>query len=187
MVRAHVANPTPALLAPQSAGRITRPTPSTNVFPLKVGQGHSASSMAKNTLIFLLCFCPRRAWANRRCRRGVLQPSASGASAKYVVNDLLDLEADSSNPTPRPERARDLSALSASALIVLFLALAIIGRVRSIASSHLLTRALTNSIRTGFSSGYSIYLAQPHSLRAALSASSWSSHRPLRPLNRSAS
>ena len=126
-----VANPTPSL---RSALRKARITPvrtfDETVSPLKAWpKAIRLHQWAKNVLIFLplllaLNYIP-----------GVLAGAALAffsfglcASATYIVNDLLDLEADRQHPRKRrrPFASGDLSALSGVAVVVLFLAASLI-------------------------------------------------------------
>ena len=126
-----VANPTPAL---RTALRKARVTPARTfdetVSPLKAWpKAIRLHQWAKNFLIFLpLLLAHNRA-------PGVLAGATLAflsfglcASATYIVNDLLDLEADRQHPRKcrRPFASGDLSALSGVAVVVLFLAASLI-------------------------------------------------------------
>ena len=125
-----VANPTPGLRAALRKARITpvrtfNERVSTFKAWLKAIRLHQ---WAKNVLIFVPLLLAH-AWAP-----GLIAGATVGffsfclcASATYIVNDLLDLEADRHHPRKRrrPFAAGDLSALSGIAVIVLFLAASI--------------------------------------------------------------
>jgi len=122
-----VANPTPALRAALRKARITPVrTFDERVSPLKAWiKAIRLHQWAKNTLIFLPLLLAH-AWAPGLIAAAVVAFFSFGlcASATYVVNDLLDLEADRQHPRKRlrPFASGDLSALSGIVLIVLFLA-----------------------------------------------------------------
>jgi 4-hydroxybenzoate polyprenyltransferase/phosphoserine phosphatase len=84
---------------------------------------------AKNTLIFLPLLLAH-AWAPGVIAAAVVAFFSFGlcASATYIVNDLLDLEADRQHPRKRhrPFASGDLSALAGIVVIVLFLAASLI-------------------------------------------------------------
>jgi 4-hydroxybenzoate polyprenyltransferase/phosphoserine phosphatase len=122
-----VANPSPALRAALRKARIT-PVRSFDERAsilkawLKAIRLHQ---WAKNVLIFLPLLLAH-AWAP-----GLIAASALAflsfslcASATYIVNDLLDLEADRQHPRKRlrPFASGDLSALAGVVIVVLFLA-----------------------------------------------------------------
>ena len=122
-----VANPTPAL---RSALRKARITPvrsfderaSTLKAWLKAIRLHQ---WAKNVLIFVPLLLAH-AWAPGVIAGAALAFLSFGlcASATYIVNDLLDLEADRQHPRKRlrPFASGDLSALAGVVIVVLFLA-----------------------------------------------------------------
>ena len=80
---------------------------------------------AKNTLIFLPLLLAH-AWNRALLAAAFVAFLSFGlcASATYIVNDLLDLEADRQHPLKRrrPFASGDLSAISGVAVVVLFLA-----------------------------------------------------------------
>jgi 4-hydroxybenzoate polyprenyltransferase len=122
-----VANPTPGLRAALRSAHIT-PVRTFNeqVSPLKAWpKAIRLHQWAKNVLIFVPLLLAH-AWAP-----GVLVAAALAflsfglcASATYIVNDLLDLEADRQHPRKRlrPFASGDLSALSGVLVVALFLA-----------------------------------------------------------------
>jgi 4-hydroxybenzoate polyprenyltransferase/phosphoserine phosphatase len=122
-----VANPTPALRAALRKSRITPVrTFDERVSPLKAWlKAIRLHQWAKNVLIFLPLLLAH-AWAPGLVAGAALAFLSFGlcASATYIVNDLLDLEADRQHPRKRlrPFAAGDLSALSGVVIIVLFLA-----------------------------------------------------------------
>jgi 4-hydroxybenzoate polyprenyltransferase/phosphoserine phosphatase len=122
-----VANPTPALRAALRKARITPiRTFDERVSPLKAWlKAIRLHQWAKNTLIFLPLLLAH-AWAPGLIAAAAVAFLSFGlcASATYVVNDLLDLDADRQHPRKRlrPFASGDLSALSGIALIALFLA-----------------------------------------------------------------
>ena len=94
---------------------------------------------AKNTLIFLpLLLAHVRAAGPAVASLLAFLSFGLAASATYVINDLLDLEADRHHPRKRsrPFAAGDLSPIAGAATILLFLAL-------SLALALLLPRVLT--------------------------------------------
>ena len=121
-----VANPTPGLSAALRKSRII-PVRSFNdrasYFKswLKAVRLHQ---WAKNTLIFVPLLLAH-AWAPGLIAAAVLAFFSFGlcASATYIVNDLLDLEADRQHPRKRlrPFASGDLSALSGVLVVALFL------------------------------------------------------------------
>jgi 4-hydroxybenzoate polyprenyltransferase/phosphoserine phosphatase len=148
-----VANPTPALRAALRKARIT-PIRSFDerVSPLKAWlKAIRLHQWAKNTLIFLPLLLAH-AWAPGLIAAAVVAFLSFGlcASATYVVNDLLDLDADRQHPRKRlrPFASGDLSALSGIALIALFLA-------ASFTLATLIPRVITT-----FSPG--LFLLRPH-------------------------
>ena len=94
---------------------------------------------AKNTLIFLPLLLAHT-WSRGLLAAALLAFLSFGlcASATYIVNDLLDLEADRQHPRKkrRPFASGDLSAISGLAVILLFLLL-------SVALALLVPRAVT--------------------------------------------
>jgi 4-hydroxybenzoate polyprenyltransferase len=122
-----VANPTPALRAALRKARITPiRTFDERVSPFKAWlKAIRLHQWAKNTLIFLPLLLAH-AWAPGIIAAAAVAFLSFGlcASATYVVNDLLDLDADRQHPRKRlrPFASGDLSALSGIALIALFLA-----------------------------------------------------------------
>jgi 4-hydroxybenzoate polyprenyltransferase/phosphoserine phosphatase len=126
-----VANPTPAL---RSALRRARITPARafdeRVSPLKAWiKAIRLHQWAKNVLIFLPLLLAH-AWAPGLLAAAALAFFSFGlcASATYIVNDLLDLEADRQHPRKRrrPFAAGDLSALSGVIVVTLFLAASLV-------------------------------------------------------------
>ena len=122
-----VANPTAAL---RSALRTAGITPvrafNERVSPLKAWfKAIRVHQWAKNTLIFVPLLLAH-AWATGLIVADVVAFVSFGlcASATYIVNDLLDLEADRQHPRKRrrPFASGDLSALSGVAVVILFLA-----------------------------------------------------------------
>jgi 4-hydroxybenzoate polyprenyltransferase len=122
-----VANPTPAL---RSALRKARITPirtfDERASPLKSWlKAIRLHQWAKNVLIFLPLLLAH-AWAPGLVAGAALAFLSFGlcASATYIVNDLLDLEADRQHPRKRlrPFASGDLSALAGVVIVVLFLA-----------------------------------------------------------------
>jgi 4-hydroxybenzoate polyprenyltransferase/phosphoserine phosphatase len=122
-----VANPTAGLRAALRKARITPVrTFDERVSPLKAWlKAIRLHQWAKNVLIFVPLLLAH-AWAP-----GLIAGAAVAffsfclcASATYIVNDLLDLEADRQHPRKRlrPFASGDLSALSGVAVIILFLA-----------------------------------------------------------------
>jgi 4-hydroxybenzoate polyprenyltransferase/phosphoserine phosphatase len=126
-----VANPTSGL---SSALRKTRITPvrifDERVSPFKAWlKAIRLHQWAKNVLIFLPLLLAH-AWATGLFAGAALAFVSFGlcASATYIFNDLLDLEADRQHPRKRlrPFASGDLSALSGIVVIVLFLAASLI-------------------------------------------------------------
>jgi 4-hydroxybenzoate polyprenyltransferase/phosphoserine phosphatase len=122
-----VANPTPALRAALRKARITPVrTFDERVSPLKAWlKAIRLHQWAKNTLIFVPLLLAH-AWARGLLAGATLAFFSFGlcASATYIVNDLLDLEADRQHPRKRlrPFASGDLSALSGVVVVILFLA-----------------------------------------------------------------
>jgi 4-hydroxybenzoate polyprenyltransferase/phosphoserine phosphatase len=122
-----VANPTGGLRAAlRTAGIVPVRTFTEQVPPFKAWpKAIRLHQWAKNALIFVPLLLAH-AWAP-----GILAAAALAflsfslcASATYIVNDLLDLEADRQHPRKRlrPFASGDLSALAGSGVVVLFLA-----------------------------------------------------------------
>ncbi len=122
-----VANPTPRLTAGLRAARIVpAQTFLDRSSPLKAWlKAIRLHQWAKNTLIFLPVLLAH-AWTAATLISSLLAFLAFGlcASATYIVNDLLDLEADRRHHSKRrrPFAAGDLSALSGCAVVLAFLA-----------------------------------------------------------------
>jgi 4-hydroxybenzoate polyprenyltransferase/phosphoserine phosphatase len=122
-----VANPTPALRAALRKARITPVrTFDERVSPLKAWlKAIRLHQWAKNTLIFVPLLLAH-GWARGLLAGATLAFFSFGlcASATYIVNDLLDLEADRQHPRKRlrPFASGDLSALSGVVVVILFLA-----------------------------------------------------------------
>ncbi len=122
-----VANPTPALRSALRRAHIT-PIRSFNerVSPLKAWiKAIRLHQWAKNVLIVLPLLLAH-AWIPGLVAGAAVAFLSFGlcASATYIVNDLLDLEADRQHPRKRrrPFASGDLSALSGVLVVVLFLA-----------------------------------------------------------------
>jgi 4-hydroxybenzoate polyprenyltransferase/phosphoserine phosphatase len=120
------ANPTPALRAALRKSRIT-PTRTFDerVSPFKAWlKAIRLHQWAKNFLIFLPLLLAH-AWAAGVVAGAVLAFFSFGfcASATYIVNDLLDLEADRQHPRKRhrPFASGDLSVVSGVLVVTLFL------------------------------------------------------------------
>jgi 4-hydroxybenzoate polyprenyltransferase len=122
-----VANPTPALRAAlRKAGITPARAFDERVSPFKAWlKAVRLHQWAKNTLIFLPLLLAH-AWAPGLIAAAAVAFFSFGlcASATYIVNDLLDLEADRQHPRKRlrPFASGDLSALAGVVVIVLFLA-----------------------------------------------------------------
>jgi 4-hydroxybenzoate polyprenyltransferase/phosphoserine phosphatase len=122
-----VANPTPGLRAALRKARITPVrTFDERVSPLKAWlKAIRLHQWAKNVLIFVPLVLAH-AWASGRIAAAALAFLSFSlcASATYIVNDLLDLDADRQHPRKRlrPFASGDLSALSGVAVVVVFLA-----------------------------------------------------------------
>jgi 4-hydroxybenzoate polyprenyltransferase/phosphoserine phosphatase len=125
-----VANPTPGLRAALRSARITPiRTFNERVSPLKAWlKAIRLHQWAKNVLIFLPLLLAH-AWAPGLIAGAAVAFLSFGlcASATYIVNDLLDLEADRHHPRKRlrPFAAGDLSALSGVLVVILLLAVSI--------------------------------------------------------------
>jgi 4-hydroxybenzoate polyprenyltransferase/phosphoserine phosphatase len=126
-----VANPTPGLLtALRKVGVTPVHTFNESVSPIKAWfKAIRVHQWAKNVLIFLPLLLAH-VWAP-----GILAGAALAffsfcfcASATYIVNDLLDLEADRQHPRKRrrPFASGDLSALSGVAVVLLFLVISLV-------------------------------------------------------------
>jgi 4-hydroxybenzoate polyprenyltransferase/phosphoserine phosphatase len=122
-----VANPTAGLRsALRSAGVTPVRTFTERVSPLKAWpKAIRLHQWAKNVLIFLPLLLAH-AWTPGLLAGALLAFLSFGlcASATYIVNDLLDLEADRQHPRKRrrPFASGDLSALTGVFVILLFLA-----------------------------------------------------------------
>jgi 4-hydroxybenzoate polyprenyltransferase/phosphoserine phosphatase len=122
-----VANPTPGLRAAlRKAGITPVRTFDERVPPLKAWlKAIRLHQWAKNTLIFVPLVLAH-AWAPGLLAGATLAFYSFGlcASATYIINDLLDLEADRQHPRKRrrPFASGDLSALSGVVVVILFLA-----------------------------------------------------------------
>jgi 4-hydroxybenzoate polyprenyltransferase/phosphoserine phosphatase len=122
-----VANPTPGLRAALRRARITPVrTFDERVSPLKAWpKAIRLHQWAKNLLIFVPLILAH-AWAPGLLAGATLAFLSFGlcASATYIINDLLDLEADRQHPRKRrrPFASGDLSALAGIFVVVLFLA-----------------------------------------------------------------
>ena len=126
-----VANPTPGLLAGLHKAGITparafnEHTPALKSW-LKAVRLHQ---WAKNTLIFVPLLLAH-AWATGLIAGGALAFLSFGlcASATYIVNDLLDLDADRQHPRKRrrPFASGDLSVLSGITVALLFLVASVV-------------------------------------------------------------
>ncbi len=122
-----VANPTPSLRAALRKARILPiRTFDERVSPLRSWlKAIRLHQWAKNTLIFLPLLLAH-AWSPGLVAGAVVAFFSFGlcASATYIVNDLLDLEADRQHPRKRrrPFASGDLSALSGCVVVLLFLA-----------------------------------------------------------------
>jgi 4-hydroxybenzoate polyprenyltransferase len=126
-----VANPTPAL---RTALRKARVTPvrtfDERVSPFKAWlKAIRLHQWAKNILIFLPLLLAH-AWAPGLVVGAALAFLGFGlcASATYIVNDLLDLEADRQHPRKRrrPFASGDLSAISGVTVAIFFLAASLV-------------------------------------------------------------
>jgi 4-hydroxybenzoate polyprenyltransferase/phosphoserine phosphatase len=122
-----VANPTPALRAALRKARITPVrTFDERAAPFKAWlKAIRLHQWAKNVLIFLPLLLAH-AWAPGLLAAAALAFLSFGlcASATYIVNDLLDLEADRQHPRKRlrPFASGDLSVLNGVFIVGLFLA-----------------------------------------------------------------
>jgi 4-hydroxybenzoate polyprenyltransferase/phosphoserine phosphatase len=149
-----VANPSPGLRAALRKAHITPVrTFDERVSPLKAWlRAIRLHQWAKNTLIFVPLLLAH-AWAPGLLAGATLAFYSFGlcASATYIVNDLLDLEADRQHPRKRlrPFASGDLSALSGVVVVILFLAAS-------------LTLALLVPHAIGALSPQLLYLIKPH-------------------------
>jgi 4-hydroxybenzoate polyprenyltransferase/phosphoserine phosphatase len=122
-----VANPTPGLTAALRKARIAPiRTFEERVSPFKAWpRAIRLHQWAKNVLIFLPLLLGHD-WSPGLTAAAFLAFLSFGlcASATYIVNDLLDLEADRQHPRKRrrPFASGDLSALAGILVVVLFLA-----------------------------------------------------------------
>ena len=122
-----VANPTPALRAALRKARVTPVRAfDERVSPFKAWlKAIRLHQWAKNVLIFVPLLLAH-AWAPGIVAAAVVAFVSFGlcASATYIINDLLDLEADREHPRKRrrPFASGDLSALSGMVVVVLFFA-----------------------------------------------------------------
>jgi 4-hydroxybenzoate polyprenyltransferase/phosphoserine phosphatase len=123
-----VANPTPALSAALKKANVT-PVRAFNerATPLKAWlKAIRLHQWSKNILIFVPLLLAH-AWAPGLLAAVAVAFLSFGlcASATYIINDLLDLEADRQHPRKRrrPFASGDLSAISGIAVVVLFLAI----------------------------------------------------------------
>ncbi|RSL17433.1 4-hydroxybenzoate polyprenyltransferase [Edaphobacter aggregans] len=154
-----VANPTAGLRAALRRAHITPTrTFSEQVSPFKAWpKAIRIHQWAKNTLIFLPMILGH-ALSPGLIAAAILAFFSFGlcASATYIVNDLLDIEADRHHPRKRrrPFASGDLSAIAGVLVIAVFL-------VASIALALLVPRAVST-----FSPGF--YLARPHNFLAWL-------------------
>jgi 4-hydroxybenzoate polyprenyltransferase len=126
-----VANPTPGLRAALRAAKITPVrTFKEQASPLRAWtKALRLHQWAKNVLIFLPLLLAH-AW-----NRGLIAAAfvaflsfGLSASATYIVNDLLDLDADRQHPRKRrrPFASGDLSAIAGVAVVGLFLAFSLV-------------------------------------------------------------
>ena len=126
-----VANPTPGLRAALRAAKITPVrTFKEQASPLRAWtKALRLHQWAKNVLIFLPLLLAH-AW-----NRGLIAAAfvaflsfGLSASATYIVNDLLDLDADRQHPRKRrrPFASGDLSAIAGVAVVGLFLAVSLV-------------------------------------------------------------
>ncbi|MEO6910103.1 MAG: UbiA family prenyltransferase, partial [Edaphobacter sp.] len=125
-----VANPTAGLRAAlRTSGISPVHTFKEQVSPLRAWpKAIRIHQWAKNTLIFLPILLAH-AWDRALIAAAFIAFLSFGlcASATYIVNDLLDLEADRQHPRKRrrPFASGDLSAISGVAVVVLFLAVSV--------------------------------------------------------------
>jgi 4-hydroxybenzoate polyprenyltransferase/phosphoserine phosphatase len=136
-----VANPSPALRAGLRAAAVQPARTFTDkASPLKAWlRAIRLHQWAKNTLIFLpLLLAHVRAAGPTDASLLAFFSFGLAASATYIFNDLMDLEADRHHPRKRnrPFAAGDLSLIAGAATILLFLAL-------SLTLALLLPRVLT--------------------------------------------
>ena len=123
-----VANPTASLRAGLRAARITPIRAFTEqVSPLRAWfKALRIHQWAKNALIFLPLLLAH-AWSPNLLAASAIAFLSFGlcASATYIVNDLLDLEADRQHPRKRrrPFASGDLSAIAGVAVVLFFLAI----------------------------------------------------------------
>jgi len=121
-----VANPTAGLRAAlRNSGIVPVRSFTERVSPLRAWpKAIRIHQWAKNTLIFLPLLLAH-AWNRALLAAAFIAFLSFGlcASATYIVNDLLDLEADRQHPRKRrrPFASGDLSAISGVAVVVLFL------------------------------------------------------------------
>ena len=126
-----VANPTPGLRAALRKARIVPVrTFDERASPLRSWlKAIRLHQWAKNVLIFVPLLLAH-AWAPGLIAAAALAFLSFSlcASATYIVNDLLDLEADRQHPRKRlrPFASGDLSALSGVAIVVFFLAVSLV-------------------------------------------------------------
>jgi 4-hydroxybenzoate polyprenyltransferase/phosphoserine phosphatase len=126
-----VANPTPGLRAALRKARIVPVrTFDERASPLRSWlKAIRLHQWAKNVLIFVPLLLAH-AWAPGLIAAAALAFLSFSlcASATYIVNDLLDLEADRQHPRKRlrPFASGDLSALSGIAIVVFFLAASLV-------------------------------------------------------------
>jgi 4-hydroxybenzoate polyprenyltransferase/phosphoserine phosphatase len=126
-----VANPTSGLRAAlRKAGVTPVQTFNESASPLKAWlKAIRLHQWAKNVLIFVPLILAH-VWAPGLLAGAVLAffSFCFCASATYIVNDLLDLEADRQHPRKRrrPFASGDLSALSGVAVVVFFLAISLV-------------------------------------------------------------
>jgi 4-hydroxybenzoate polyprenyltransferase len=126
-----VANPTPGLRAAlRKAGVTPVHTFTESVSPFKAWlKAIRLHQWAKNVLIFLPLLLAH-VWAPGLIAGAVLAffSFCFCASATYIVNDLLDLEADRQHPRKRrrPFASGDLSALAGVTVVLLFLAISLV-------------------------------------------------------------
>jgi 4-hydroxybenzoate polyprenyltransferase len=121
-----VANPTPGLRSALRRAKITPVRTFTErVSPFKSWpKAIRLHQWAKNTLIFVPMLLAH-AWTSGHVAGSLLAFFSFGlcASATYIVNDLLDLEADRQHPRKRrrPFASGDLSAIAGVGIVILFL------------------------------------------------------------------
>ena len=126
-----VANPTPGLRAALRKARIAPVrTFVERASPVKAWlKAIRLHQWAKNALIFVIMLLAH-SWAPGILAAVVLAFFSFGfcASATYIINDLLDLEADRQHPRKRrrPFAAGDLSALSGIAVVFIFFGISLV-------------------------------------------------------------